>query len=224
MTEEIDKINSKLAKLETHVINLIIPIQEISLALKSSSNMEKMIELLQRPLMVDDRSFKLMLSEFYSQMQEFKKISECLDITQTLDEIKYIGNRLNKIEKDIAEMKKEGIRKNVSLEFRCDGYEMVKKTVTYQKEDAIVPPEQDFMQSLLDTLNEKEAKVLIYRFGLFGEKKKTLLATAKLFGLTSGESVRRIEANALRKLRHPSRIEKVKLCNHDELKKAVTGD
>lgn len=224
MTEAIDKINSKLAKLETHVINLIIPIQEISSALKSTSNMERMIELLQRPLLVDDRYFKSLVSEMAQLLKECKKQTETLDLTQTLDEIKYIGNRLNKIEKDIAEMKKEGVTKKVKLDFSVDGYEMVKKPQSYCEDDPIVPPEKDCIQSILDTLTKKETIVLIHRFGLLGEKKKTLRAIAELLGLISGESVRRYEAKALRKLRHTSRIEKVKQCNHDELKKAVTGD
>lgn len=224
MTEEINKINSKLAKLETHVINLIIPIQEIASALKSSDNMERMIELLQRPLTVDDRYFKSLVSEMAQLLKECKNQMQTLDLTQTLDEIKYIGNRLNKIEKDISDMKKEGITKKVKLDFSVDGYEMVKKPQSYHEDDPIVPAEKDCIQSILDTLTKMEAKVLIHRFGLLGEKKKTLSEIAKMSDLTSGESIRRYEAKALRKLRHASRIEKLKLCNHDELKKAVTGD
>jgi len=221
--EEIKNINYKLNKLEKHLINLILPIQGITTVMKDSESVGKMIELLGKPLRVDDSFFKNLLVRITEIILEFKEASEKLDIVQTLSEIKYIGNRLNRIETDIADMKRDGIKRNVNLEFRCDGYELVKKPVEYKKDDPIVLPEQDLLSSVLDTLTERESKVLIHRFGLFGEKKKTLKGIAKLFGLESGEGIRRIECSALRKLRHSTRVEKVKLIHHQELKSAVLG-
>jgi len=223
-TDEITTIHAKLNKLEQHLINLIIPIQGITTVMRSSKNFEKMIELLVNPLQIDDRFFKTLLAEISKSVFEFKEASEKLDFVQTLSEIKYIGSRLNKIETDIADMKKDGIKRNVNLEFRCDGYELVKKPVGYEKEDPVVISEEELMFSILDTLNQRESKVLIHRFGLLGEKKKTLRIIAKLFGLSSGENIRHIEAKALRKLRHPTRVEKVRLLTDCELKKAILGD
>jgi len=68
---------------------------------------------------------------------------------------------------------------------------------------------KDHIQEILDTLNDREKRVLIYRFGLEDGKPKTLEEVGKVFGVTR-ERVRQIEAKALRKLRHPSRSKKLK--------------
>ncbi len=221
--EELKRINSKLDKLEQHLINLIVPIQGITTVLRHSDQIKRMVELLSTPLTIDDRFFKNILKDMLNMLSEFKETSEKLDISKTLSEIKYIGNRLNTIEKDIEKIKSDGIKRNVNLEFTCDGYELVKRPLIYEREDPIIEP-VDNLKELLDTLNDREAKVLIHRFGLFGEKVKTLREIAKLFKLTSGESIRRIEAKALRKSRHPERKKYVNKITHLELRKAITGD
>jgi hypothetical protein len=132
--DEILKVNSKLNKLEQHLINLILPIQGITQVLRNSGHIQRVIELLEKPISIDDRFFKEILLDIAKMIEQFKEYAEKLDLQQTLSEIKYIGNRLNKIESDISHMKNEGIKRNVSLEFKCDGYELVKKPFGYQNE------------------------------------------------------------------------------------------
>ncbi|MDR1135672.1 MAG: RNA polymerase sigma factor RpoD [Clostridiales Family XIII bacterium] len=62
---------------------------------------------------------------------------------------------------------------------------------------------------VLDTLTEREQKVLILRFGLDDGRARTLEEVGKRFDVTR-ERIRQIEAKALRKLRHPSRSRKLK--------------
>jgi len=64
------------------------------------------------------------------------------------------------------------------------------------------------IKEVLDTLSEREAKVLKMRFGLDGYKPMTLEEVGKAFGVTR-ERVRQIECKALRKLKHPSRRKKL---------------
>lgn len=65
------------------------------------------------------------------------------------------------------------------------------------------------LDEVLDTLTEREQKVLRLRFGLSDGRARTLEEVGKEFNVTR-ERIRQIEAKALRKLRHPSRSKKLK--------------
>ena len=65
------------------------------------------------------------------------------------------------------------------------------------------------LNEVLDTLTERERKVLLLRFGLEDGRSRTLEEVGKEFNVTR-ERIRQIEAKALRKLRHPSRSRKLK--------------
>ena len=67
---------------------------------------------------------------------------------------------------------------------------------------------KDHLDEVLDTLTDREAKVLKLRFGLEASKQMTLEEVGKVFGVTR-ERIRQIEAKALRKLKHPSRRKKL---------------
>ena len=62
---------------------------------------------------------------------------------------------------------------------------------------------------VLDTLNEREKRVLQLRFGLEDSRSRTLEEVGREFGVTR-ERIRQIEAKALRKLRHPTRSKKLR--------------
>jgi len=65
------------------------------------------------------------------------------------------------------------------------------------------------LSEVLETLTEREQKVLRLRFGLDDGHARTLEEVGKEFNVTR-ERIRQIEAKALRKLRHPSRSRKLK--------------
>jgi len=83
-------------------------------------------------------------------------------------------------------------------------------------DDIPAPPEaaaftmlKEQLMEVLDTLTEREEKVLRLRFGLDDGRARTLEEVGKEFNVTR-ERIRQIEAKALRKLRHPSRSKKLK--------------
>jgi len=83
-------------------------------------------------------------------------------------------------------------------------------------EDVLVPAEaaaftllKEQLIEVLDTLTDREQKVLRLRFGLDDGRARTLEEVGKEFSVTR-ERIRQIEAKALRKLRHPSRSKKLK--------------
>ena len=64
------------------------------------------------------------------------------------------------------------------------------------------------LREVLQTLTEREQEVLKLRFGLVDGYSRTLEEVGRRFKVTR-ERIRQIEAKALRKLRHPSRIKKL---------------
>jgi RNA polymerase primary sigma factor len=82
--------------------------------------------------------------------------------------------------------------------------------------DAIVPPEaasfsmlQEQLSRVLESLSERERKVIELRFGLLDGHPRTLEEVGREFGVTR-ERIRQIESKTLCKLRHPSRSGKLK--------------
>ncbi|NTV29417.1 MAG: RNA polymerase sigma factor RpoD [Candidatus Omnitrophica bacterium] len=69
---------------------------------------------------------------------------------------------------------------------------------------------KDEIQSVLDTLDERERKILELRFGIVDGTSRTLEEVGAEFNVTR-ERVRQIESKALRKLRHPTRSRRIKM-------------
>ena len=81
---------------------------------------------------------------------------------------------------------------------------------------AIVPPDaasfsmlQEQLTQVLDSLADRERKVIELRFGLVDGHPRTLEEVGREFGVTR-ERIRQIENKAIRKLRHPSRAKKIR--------------
>ena len=84
-----------------------------------------------------------------------------------------------------------------------------------EDKDATPPPEaasllmlRNEVETVLDTLTPRERRVLQLRFGLVDGHQRTLEEVGRRFGVTR-ERIRQIEAKALRKLRHPSRTQRL---------------
>ena len=65
------------------------------------------------------------------------------------------------------------------------------------------------VQEVLNSLTDRESRVLKLRFGLEDGRTRTLEEVGREFGVTR-ERIRQIEAKAIRKLRHPSRSKKLR--------------
>ena len=68
---------------------------------------------------------------------------------------------------------------------------------------------RNIINSVLNTLTERESEIITLRFGLKNGNPKTLGEIGEALGL-SGERVRQIESKALRKLRNPIRVKMLK--------------
>lgn len=72
------------------------------------------------------------------------------------------------------------------------------------EEATILKANREIIETVLDTLDEKEGEVLRWRFGLKDGQPHTLEYAGEQLKLTR-ERIRQLEVRALRKLRHPSR-------------------
>lgn len=68
------------------------------------------------------------------------------------------------------------------------------------EEDIVKEDLERLIKEMLETLSEREKKILIHRYGLFGEEPKTLSEVGQIVGI-SRERVRQIESRLLKKLR-----------------------
>lgn len=82
--------------------------------------------------------------------------------------------------------------------------------------DAVIPLDaasfillQEQLESVLNTLSERERRVIELRFGLHDGTQRTLEEVGKEFNVTR-ERIRQIESKTLSKLRHPSRSQKLR--------------
>jgi len=88
--------------------------------------------------------------------------------------------------------------------------DFIEDTSTLAPDDSAVYANlRDATRDVLDSLTSREAKVLRMRFGIEMNTDHTLEEVGKQFDVTR-ERIRQIEAKALRKLRHPTRSEKLK--------------
>ena len=78
------------------------------------------------------------------------------------------------------------------------------RNVSVPEDEAIEVSLIEDINSVLDTLTEKEAEIIQFRFGLNGRSPLSLKEIGDRYNLTK-ERIRQIEAKALRKLRHPTR-------------------
>ena len=85
-----------------------------------------------------------------------------------------------------------------------------------EDQEAVVPADaasfsllQQQLRHILETLSDRERKVIELRFGLKDGHPRTLEEVGKVFGVTR-ERIRQIESKTLSKLRHPSRSAKLK--------------
>jgi len=88
--------------------------------------------------------------------------------------------------------------------------DFIEDTTTLAPADAALHESmREVVKEVLDSLTPREAKVLRMRFGVEMSTDHTLEEVGKQFDVTR-ERIRQIEAKALRKLRHPSRADKLK--------------
>lgn len=195
----------RLANLEEHIVNLIVPLQRIT-TLLNSEGVGNLISLLNQMPTTLQKIFKTSLEGIRAEIYDLKKSCNEIDIGQAFNEIKYIGNRLKEIEQSIQSIKDGEIKRKIYCNFKLEGFEqeveLIKKTPGDHNDD---------LSALLETLSDRERSVILWKvfdkrsFAFIGDK----------MNLSRGRPGQ-IYQKALRKLRHPSRKKLVQSLDKDK--------
>ncbi len=126
-----------------------------------------------------------------------------------------IGEEMNISADKVREIKKIS-KESISLETPI-GEEEDSNLGDFIEDEEMPEPSLSVSQNLLkeqlddvlDTLTDREKRILELRFGIKDGRNRTLEEVGKEFGVTR-ERIRQIEAKALRKLRHPTRSRQLK--------------
>lgn len=121
--DEYKDISRRLAALEQHVINLIVPIQGIAHNLDDPGLMRDLREIFGKPLLIDDRKLALLLTEFKQVMATFSESIQAhalTDLLKTLNELKFRFYSMEMLIKDIYK------NQNTSYEIVINGERYLK--------------------------------------------------------------------------------------------------
>lgn len=129
--------------------------------------------------------------------------------------VEEIATRLNTTVEKVVEVQKIS-QDPISLESKM-GHEEDSKIGDLIPDDSAMSPHEIAMQnmlkeqlmSVLETLTPREQKVLRLRYGLDDSHPRTLEEVGREFSVTR-ERIRQIEAKALRKLRHPTKLKRLR--------------
>lgn len=149
------------------------------------------------------------INKMYRVTQE---LTQELSRMPTSDEI---ADRLDTTADKVEYMQKIA-REPLSLETKV-GVEEDTSLIDFVSDESNDTPHENLLKEMLlnaldetlETLTDREERVLRLRYGLIGGKAHTLEEVGKEFGVTR-ERIRQIEAKAMRKLRHPARQEKLR--------------
>lgn len=191
---EYKEIIRRLQQLEHHVINLIIPMQSLTKLLCNTKELQDIIAIFRDPIKIDDKALLNGLTELEKQV----KAAGLFDLAQNLAEIKFIGAKMHDIAGFMGAMKEQGINKKVTLQFQCDGYELVKKPISYDPDEPLADPNEKY-KKIKKFMDSTEWNVISLRLGLVGGKSLTYKAIGSQLNIPK-ERVSRLYRWAMSKL------------------------
>ena len=141
-------------------------------------------------------------SEFFGFDPENLEAADALQISEKeylqIKEAMFSFTSMNSITGRNSELIREVVNPNIEENDFCDPTILVERDLFVEQ-----------LNSVLDTLSEREAGVISRRFGVNCDRPMTLDEIGKIYGVTR-ERIRQIESKCMSKLRHPSRSEVLK--------------
>lgn len=156
-------IDRRVANLETHLLNLVIPIQSISRALTDQHVVNDLRKLVESPILIDDRqlvnlinSLKNVISDLILQIKSFDNEN----FAQAMSEIKYIGNRLKEIESTILDIQAKGVQSDIKISITKDGRKIgeIQEIGEEEKEEEERISDENVLSKIMDRVAGKGPK------------------------------------------------------------------
>lgn len=186
-------------------------------------NVKWLLDWIQKPLALEDAALRACCEKFSLQLKETYESIKDNSLTEIKQNLLFVSKRLVEIEKKLDEFSNKGVTQNISLDFQCEGYSLVKKPKGYDASDVVPVDPVDVVEgAILKTLRDRERLAIIHRLGLFDESAKTYTSIGVMLGVSSSRA-REIYMVSLRKLRHPSRRDLIKDRKDSKLYKAMFG-
>lgn len=160
-----------------------------------------------KPLIIDDRGLNSVLCELRKSLKESVEKLETLDISKTLGEIKYIGNRLLKIEQRLDKIQIEGVKSKIRLDINLDGKDLAREEIK----------SEEINEEIFKGLTKKQVLVVKERL-----KGKTFVEIHKIAKVSQARCGM-IYKQAIRKLTHYSKRHLIEKCSYSQLKEEVLG-
>jgi len=173
-----------------------------------------------------------LVEKFYPYIQDIAKTKNCTDEDIIGNAALYLCNIAHKYNtENITTSQNMYFRNSIanfivrSMRKMYDHNDMIEDSLSdvvssgeYVSKYAELSELKDIIFELLNTLTEKEHRVIAMRFNIYGNGPQSLFSAGRILGDVSRERIRQIEAKAIRKLRHPSRSRKLKgFLNGEEL-------
>lgn len=187
------EIFNKIGRLETHIINLIVPLQQINEVFRNPRHLQDIKEVLSKPIAIDDRATRRYLDDFLKKLDDFTKFSKALqeitnnlDITKVFGEIKFMGKRLDQIEKILMDLSQNGLSQKVQLSISSNGYQMVEKVDYNENPVKFIDENEEALQEVLGILDHRERDIVCRRLGIKKEKGMKFTEIARRYNISSG--------------------------------------
>lgn len=143
-----------------------------------------------------------------------KRLKKDLEREPTLEEI---GEEMNMEPEKVLEIQKLAMNQQPTSLDTPIGEEKDSHLKDFIEDQDAPAPEmlassellKDQLETVLDTLTDREKRIIKLRFGLEDGRQRTLKEVGSQFGVTR-ERIRQIQAKALRKLRHPTRSKELR--------------
>lgn len=203
------KLFSELKILRDHLIQTILRLDEKV----PTDRMAQFTEILKRPLSIDDKRTLEALRRFDDQVHKLLN----MDVGKIAGELKFIGAKLQNIELCLAHMRENGVNSDVKIDVSLNNQKMIPQPSNWDDVDAIVEkPNAQYLDELLNLLNDQQEQVIIKRIGLYGGKCHTFKEIGTQMKL-SASRVRDIYLKALRIVSHPKNRNLLKRANNKKI-------